>query len=84
MIVIIVIVMNLTTFYLPSLDFLTKWIGGNYFSFRRTDLGGIKCRDKQSHKFSNIQPQYSQHPTHQPRLVWLHEGYYNDGRISKS
>ena len=39
--VIAIIVMNLVTFWLPSSDCLTKYIGENYFSFRRTYRGEI-------------------------------------------
>ena len=53
----IVTAMNLATFYLPPTDSLTKEIGGNYFSFRRTRRGEITCRgDTLSQNFSNIWP----------------------------
>ena len=56
-IVIIVIVLNLATFCLSPSDSLTKWIGGNYFSFRRTRRDEITCRgDTLSQNFFNIIP----------------------------
>ena len=49
---IVIIVMNNTTFQLPPSDSLTKWIGGNYFSFRGIRRGEITCGDTLQQKFS--------------------------------
>ena len=54
--------MGIEAFQRPPSDSLTKWNGGNYFSFWRIRRGEITCRgDTLSQKFSNSRPLVAHH-----------------------